>query len=602
MNAAGSPALSAQATPCNRWILPPANSAAAALAQSAGLPLIVAELLAERGVRTAAEADVFLHPRFEHLLDPYAMQGMAAAVARVQAAIARQEPILIYGDYDVDGTTAIVLLKTALEMLGGKVDFHVPHRLREGYGMQAEVLEAAAGQGIRLVISVDTGIRDFAAAEAAARLGLDLIVTDHHLARIPVCPPPSSSSTPTSLAAATPASTCAAPGSLSSWRRRCSRRGMWIGRERKILPSFLKMLAIATVADAVPLLGENRVFASVGLEQLRRPASAGLRSLMQVAKLDPARRALTATDLAFRIAPRINAAGRMDVASDVVELFTTRDPAKAAELAAKLDRLNSERQQAEAGMLEQIDRRLQEEPAFAVSRCIVIEGPGWHRGIIGILASRVVDRMRRPAIVIALEGGEAYGSGRSVPGFHLLQAIEGCKELFTRFGGHAHAVGFCLPAERLAELKSHLEAWAALNVEEAAPSLRCHAVLPLDQITQALFGWLRRLEPLGNGNEEPVFVAYNVRLTAPVRRHQGSPRMPATRPGGARRQLVCPGVGLGRARPGARPGARLRHPPCLQAAGEPASGIRRPGTRDRGSGPRTVGSTTEPDDWLEAES
>jgi single-stranded-DNA-specific exonuclease len=207
----------------------------------------------------------------------------------------------------------------------------------------------------------------------------------------------------------------------------------------------------------------------------------------------------------------------MDVASDVVELFTTRDPAKAAELAAKLDRLNSERQQAEAGMLEEIDRRLQEEPAFAVSRCIVIEGPGWHRGIIGILASRVVDRMRRPAIVIALEGSEAYGSGRSVAGFHLLQAIEGCKALFTRFGGHAHAVGFCLPAERIAELKSHLEAWAALNVEAAEPTLRCHAVLPLDQITQALFSWLRRLEPLGNGNEEPVFVAYNVRLTAPVR-------------------------------------------------------------------------------------
>ena len=277
------------------------------------------------------------------------------------------------------------------------------------------------------------------------------------------------------------------------------------------------MLAIATVADAVPLLGENRVFASVGLEQLRRPASAGLRSLMQVAKLDPAQRPLTATDLAFRLAPRINAAGRMDVASEVVELFTTRDAVRAGEFAAKLDRLNSERQQAEAGMLEQIERRLREEPAFAASRCIVIEGEGWHRGIIGILASRVVDRMRRPAIVIALEGGEAYGSGRSVPGFHLLHAIESCKELFTRFGGHAHAVGFCLPAARLQELKSHLEAWAALNVEEAAPSLRCHAVLPLDQITEALYGWLRRLEPLGTGNEEPIFVAYNVRLTAPVR-------------------------------------------------------------------------------------
>ncbi len=521
MSAAGPAAVSPSTVRLNRWVLPPANSAAASLAQSAGLPLIVAELLAERGVRSAQEADLFLHPRFEHLLDPYAMQGMAAAVTRVQAAVAAREPILIYGDYDVDGTTAIVLLKTALEMLGGVVDFHVPHRLREGYGMQEEVLAAAAGRGVRLVISVDTGIRAFAAAETAARLGVDLIITDHHLAQ----DAPGLTGLPNALAILNPNQ----PGCEYACKHLCG-AGVafklaqalleaWdADRARgKILPSFLKMLAIATVADAVPLLGENRVFASVGLEQLRRPASAGLRSLMQTAKLDPKQRALTAMDLAFRIAPRINAAGRMDVASDVVELFTTRDVVRAGELAAKLDRLNSERQQAEAGMLEEIERRLRDEPAFAASRCIVIEGEGWHRGIIGILASRVVDRVRRPAIVIALEGGEAYGSGRSVPGFHLLQAIESCKEVFTRFGGHAHAVGFSLPASRLEELKSRLESWASLNVEHTAPILRCHAVLPLDQITGALYGWIRRLEPLGNGNEEPIFVAYNVRVAAPAR-------------------------------------------------------------------------------------
>ena len=536
MNAAGSPAVSPRVAPARQdpgvpstgWILPQANSTATALAQRAGLPLIVAELLAERGVRTAAEADFFLHPRIEHLLDPYAMQGMAAAVTRVQAAITNREAILIYGDYDVDGTTAIVLLKTAIEMLGGKVDFHVPHRLREGYGMQAEVLAAAAGQGVSLVISVDTGIRDFAAAEAAARLGLDLIVTDHHLPQdlphLPACPG-LPRNLPTALAILNPNQ----PGCGYTCKHLCG-AGVafklsqalleaWdLQRTRsKILPSFLKMLAIATVADAVPLLGENRVIASVGIEQLKRPASPGLRSLMRVAKLDPGQRTLTSTDLAFRIAPRINAAGRMDVASDVVELFTTRDAVRAGEFADKLDRLNSERQQTEAAMLDQIDRRLREEPGFQSSRCIVVEGEGWHRGIIGILASRVVDRMHRPAMVIALEGGEAYGSGRSVPGFHLLNAIESCKHLFTRFGGHSHAVGFSLPAARLPELKSHLETWAALHVEETAPSLRCHAILPLDQITQALFTWLRRLEPLGNGNEEPIFVAYNVRLTAPVR-------------------------------------------------------------------------------------
>src|SRR3984885_4211565 len=307
VNAAGSSAVSPRAASRKQWILPPANSAAASiLAQSAGLPLIVAELLAERGVESATEAEVFLHPRMEQLLDPYAMQGMAAAVTRVQAAIAGLEPILIYGDYDVDGTTAIVLLKTAIEMLGGKVDFHAPHRLREGYGMQAEVLATAAGQGIRLVISVDTGIRDFAAAEAAARLGLDLIVTDHHLPReLPNLPPGLGlpRSLPMALAILNPNQ----PGCGYICKHLCG-AGVafklaqalleaWdVERTpNKILPSFLKMLAIATVADAVPLLGENRVFASVGLEQLRRPASPGLRSLMQVAKLDPSKRPLTAT-------------------------------------------------------------------------------------------------------------------------------------------------------------------------------------------------------------------------------------------------------------------------------------------------------------------
>jgi single-stranded-DNA-specific exonuclease len=396
----------------------------------------------------------------------------------------------------------------------------VPHRLREGYGMQAEVIMAAATRGVRLVISVDTGIRDFAAAEAAATLGIDLIVTDHHLPQEIT----HLSGLPRAFTILNPnQSGCGYAckhlcGAGVAFKLSQALLDAWDGeRTRKIVPSFLKMLAIATVADAVPLRGENRVIASVGLEQLRQPASAGLRALMKVANLSPAERAPTAMDLAFRLAPRINAAGRMDVASDVVELFTTRDRARADELAAKLDRLNSERQQTEAGMLAQIELRLEQDPVFQVSRCIVMEGDGWHRGIIGILASRVVDRMRRPAIVIAIEDGEAYGSGRSVPGFHLLHAIEGCKELFTRFGGHSHAVGFSLPAERVQALRSHMETWADLHVEQAAPTLQCHAVLPLDQITTALFGWLRRLEPLGNGNEEPIFVAYNVRLTAAPR-------------------------------------------------------------------------------------
>jgi single-stranded-DNA-specific exonuclease len=505
----------------SRWIFAAPSSeqsaAVAGLIRDAQLPPVVAELLASRGIRSREEAERFLHPRIEDLPDPFSMLGMDRAVERIQRAVAAQEPILIYGDYDVDGTTATVLLKTAIERLGGTVRFHIPHRLREGYGMQREILEIAAREGIRLVISVDTGIRAFAAADAAAELGLDLIVTDHHL-------PEAELGTPRALAVLNPNQAgcgyacrhlCGAgvafklsQALLEAWDR---------GRARaKILPSFLKMLAIATVADAVPLLGENRVFVALGLEELRRPVGLGLRALMREAQIDPAKRPLTPIDVAFRLAPRINAAGRMDIASEVIDLFTTREDGRARELAAKLERLNQERRDAEAAILGEIDTRLNE-PCFREARCIVMDGDGWHRGVIGILASRIVDRTGKPALVVTRENGEAYGSGRSIAAFHLLDALESCHELFTRFGGHAHAVGFSLPSERVPELRARLVAWAAAHLrgEDLGNPLECHAELPLDEVTPALFEWLRRLEPFGMGNEEPIFVARNVRVTAP---------------------------------------------------------------------------------------
>jgi single-stranded-DNA-specific exonuclease len=505
------------ARPRQRWILCPSRTAeATVLARDAHVPQLIAELLLARGISTAEGAKHFLQPQIEHLLDPYSMLGMDRAVERIRRAIAAQEPILIYGDYDVDGTTATVLLKTAMEMLGGIVRFHIPHRLREGYGMQREILETAAAEGVRLVISVDTGIRAFAAADAAAELGLDLIVTDHHL-------PEPELGVPRALAVLNPNQ----PGCAYACQHLCGAgvafklsqallEGWDLPRARgKILPSFLKMLAIATVADAVPLQGENRVFVALGLAELRRPVGLGLRALMREAQIDTARRPLTPVDVAFRLAPRINAAGRMDIASEVIELFTTRDDGRARDLAAKLERLNQERRAAEAAMLAEVTARL-DEPCFRATRCIVMDGDNWHRGVIGILASRIVDQTGKPAIVISREDGEAYGSGRSIAGFHLLEAIESCHELFTRFGGHAHAVGFSLPADRVEELRNQLDSWAAVHLDEddLGNPLECHAELPLDQITPALFSWLRRLEPFGMGNEEPVFVARDVRVVA----------------------------------------------------------------------------------------
>jgi single-stranded-DNA-specific exonuclease len=534
LNPAASPAPSSSQRPAaraaQRWTLAePHPEAIADLAKSAHLPLVLAELLVARGITEAAEASAYLNPELDQLNDPSLMLGMTAAVGRIEAAIARRDPILLYGDYDVDGTTAVVLLKTAIEMLGGVARFHVPHRLREGYGLQSSVLEAAHADGVRLVITVDTGMRAFAEAETARQLGLDLIITDHHL-------PQAGEARPCAFAILNPnqpgcpypeKSLCGAAIAMKLAQAILERRdrdaaGNTPARTReKILPSFLKMAAIATIADAVPLHGENRAIAALGLRELRKPVSVGLRALFAAAALDPAAKQLTAFDVAFRLAPRINAAGRMDIASEVIELFTTRDHARAGELAGKLERLNSERRDAEASALAAIESLLAADSAseFASSRLLLIDGDGWHRGVIGILASRVVERTAKPAIVVSVEGDLAHGSGRSVDGFHLLNAIESCADLFTRFGGHAFAIGFAMPAVLLPELKRRLRLYSDEHLADREPEhqLRIHAELPLDRITSVLVGWLRKLEPFGHGNPEPIFMARNARLVAAPR-------------------------------------------------------------------------------------
>jgi single-stranded-DNA-specific exonuclease len=488
------------------------------------LPPLLASLLVARGIRTPQQAAAFLNPSLDQLHDPFLMLGMDIAVRRIRQAVAAREPILIYGDYDVDGTTAVVLLKTAIERLGGAVRFHVPHRLREGYGMQREILETAARDGVRLVISVDTGIRAFAAADAAAALGLDLIVTDHHLPED--LPGHADSTLPRALAILNPNQPgcaypckhlCGAGVAFKLSQALLEQHEPEVARA-KLIPSFLKLLAIATVADAVPLLDENRVFVAIGIQELQRPIHSGLRALMQVAQLDPSQRALTPIDIGFRLAPRINAAGRMDIASEVVELFTTRDPARALAIAQKLEQLNTDRRNTEAAALSQILAQL-DQPHHRNSRCLVIDGDGWHRGVIGILASRVVDRTGKPALVLAHEDGEAYGSGRSIPAFHLLNAIESCHDLFTRFGGHAHAAGFSLPSDRVPELRQRLADYAAIHLsdEDLGAPIEYDAPLPLESVDEALYTWLKKLEPCGMDNEEPFFLAENIRIASTPR-------------------------------------------------------------------------------------
>jgi single-stranded-DNA-specific exonuclease len=477
---------------------------------------IVARLLALRGV-TAANAANYLSPSLDHLHSPYLMRGMTAAVERLSAAMANKEGILIYGDYDVDGTTAVVILKTALELCGGAADFHVPHRIKEGYGIKDDVIERAAAAGIKVVISVDTGIRAFQAAETARRVGIDLIVTDHHL-------PEAHEGVPNAWAVLNPnqqgcdypcKELCGAGVAFKIAQALFAKFKDQVDQAR-LVPSFLKMVAIATIADAVPLIGENRTIARLGLEGLRRPVNGGLKALMEVSGLT-GERAIAAGDVGFRLGPRINAAGRMDIARDVIELFTCKDAARCKEIAEKLNQLNLERQAEEQRIVAEIDEQLAAEPDLTGKYCMVFDGDGWHRGVVGIVASRVVEKTGRPALVIAKEGEEAHGSGRSISAFHLLQALESCHDLFTRFGGHAHAVGFALPSQAVPLLKQRLNdyAQARLTPDDLLPQISIEAEIPLSSVTPDLLRNLGRLEPFGQGNPEPVFCSHGVNLLLP---------------------------------------------------------------------------------------
>jgi single-stranded-DNA-specific exonuclease len=483
---------------------------------SAGSLHTLAGLLLRRGLSDAESAARFLSPSLTHLHLPEQMAGLRGAVDRIDAAIERKEPILIYGDYDVDGTMAVIILKTAIELCGGTADFHVPHRIREGYDMRDDVIERAAAAGIRLIISVDMGIRAFTPAETAHRLGVDLIVTDHHLPGPDGVPKAHAVVNPNQSGCQYPYKQLCGAGVAFKVAQGLMERRLAEKDQTRLLLSFMKVVAIATIADAVPLTGENRVFASLGLDALRRAVNPGLKALLEVAQIST-KRPPSSTEVAFRIAPRINAAGRMDVARDVIELFSLKDPDRARLLAGKLDRLNAERQEEERRILRSIDERIAGDSALCEAYCIVVDGEGWHRGVIGIAATRIVERYHRPAMVISREGEEAFGSGRSIRPFHLLEAVEASRALFTRYGGHSHACGFAMPSANVTQLRSELDVFARsrLTAADFDPVLDVEAELDLAEITPALFQMLSLLEPYGTGNHEPVFSARDVRLIAP---------------------------------------------------------------------------------------
>ena len=496
-----------------RWILRGHNAeTAASLARVLGVSPILAALLINRGYADERAARLFLSPSYDQLHEPNLMLGMNEAVARLKQAIETHEPVLIYGDYDVDGTTGTAILLRALKLLGARAGFHIPHRFTEGYGIQQPALERAVAEGYKLVVSVDCGIRAHEPLYWARDHGLDVIITDHHLPdETEGAPPAFAVLNPNQAGCMYPDKNLAGVGVAFKLVHALFRE---YEREAQVA-AFMKVVAIGTVADVAKLVGENRTIVSIGLQDLARAANPGLKALIDVAGCGDGK-GMTAYDLGFRLGPRINAAGRMDAASAVVELFDTRDSAEARRLAEHLDARNEERKTVQQ---EIINLALAELGDGHEAKVAVIQGSGWHRGVIGIAASKIAEHLNRPCVVLSIDGDVAHGSGRSIEAYHLLNGLAACSDLFEKFGGHSHAAGITIRPERIAEFRRRLNEHAAscLTAEDLEHSVTIDMELSAESVTFQLARELQALEPFGAGNARPVFATRNLRcLSDPV--------------------------------------------------------------------------------------
>ena len=491
--------------------LPCDEASASRLAEALQLHPTVARLLCLRGLADPDTAARFLQPSLDHLHDPLKLTDMVPAVERLEQAIGRRERIAIHGDYDVDGITSTVILRRALEMLGGDVVHFIPERLRDGYGLQPAAVDRLHAAGVSVIVSVDCGIRGTEAARRARELGVDLIITDHH---------EPDGELPAALAVINPKRhDCGYPDkylagvgvALKLVQALCGRAG-----RSKWLPAFVKVAAIGTLADVVPLVGENRVIARLGLASLSTGRhTVGLRALLECSGLTG--KTIDSYHVAFMLAPRVNAAGRMSTPDIATRLLLATDEAQDGEARALAQQLNDEnlrRQQEEAELVAQARKAIETDPAVGAHNVLVVGGDGWHRGVIGIAASKLVDTYHKPAIVLSIDGDVAHGSCRSIPDFDMLDALERCADLFVRFGGHRQAAGLTMDAARVPEFRHRINTWAdeILHPDQLRPRLRIDAPLGLKGITHDLVRGLDSLGPFGMGNPRPVFHASPVEI------------------------------------------------------------------------------------------
>ena len=489
------------------------DAAITALAAALDVPPVVARLLCQRGFDTPETARRFLAPAIADLHDPFLLTDLAPAVERLLGAIARKERIAIHGDYDVDGVTSTVMLRRTLELLGGDVTHFLPERLRDGYGLQPANVDRLHAAGARVIVSVDCGIRSAAAADRARELGIDLIISDHHEPE-PVLPRALAVINPKRPDCAYPDKHLAGVGvALKIVHALCLKTG-----REKWLPAFLKIAAIGTIADVVPLVGENRVIARLGLEGLSTGRhSVGLRALLDGSGLTG--KTLDSYHVGFLLGPRINAAGRMASPDIAARLLLASDEGawdEARGLAEQLNVENTKRQDEEASIVAEARKLVETDPDVGAHNVIVVAGEGWHRGVIGIVASKLVDHFHKPAIVLSIDGNEIQGSCRSIPAFDMLGALEGCADLLGRYGGHRQAAGLSLERGRFADFRTRVTgiANARLEPDDLVPRLRLDAPLPLQALAGEVVSGVEAMAPFGLANPKPVFEARDVEVVS----------------------------------------------------------------------------------------
>jgi len=491
-----------------KWVIQPTNDLLIdRLVEEVRISQLQAQLLINRGINTPEAAHRYLFSTIHDMYDPFLIKDMRKTVERIFRAIHHEEKIKIYGDFDVDGILSVVVLKKAIEILGGQCGFYIPRRLTDGYGLRKEAFEEFKHQGYSLVISVDCGIRALDVALFAREIGVDLIVTDHHIPgdslpaaysivnpKLPECPYPDEN--------------LAGVGVVYKLVQALFQEA---GRGPEAV-QFLNFVAIGTVADLVSLTDENRIIVKYGLETLRKPDNTGLQTLLDTAGVRG--REISCIDVSFKIAPRINAVGRMGGSSAAVELFDSEDSDHVRSIVREMNRKNVMRQQEEGAILSEIDRLTRTQPELFQDQIIVIAGENWHRGVIGIVASRMVERYHRPTIILSIEEGEAHGSGRSTFKFHLLQALQHCDNYLIKYGGHALAAGLTLLSNDVDAFRSKINEYArhVILPGDLIPELNIDAFLELNQISFKFLDEINELAPFGEGNPIPIFATKNCKV------------------------------------------------------------------------------------------